>query len=78
MQLRTVLNHILEESLNNDLRNASGRLIGRIRVTGTMATLEDATGKRLGTYDLRDDVTRDAAGRKVGTGNGLSLLLRGT
>ncbi|MEC7567060.1 MAG: hypothetical protein VX738_15370 [Planctomycetota bacterium] len=58
------------------IRNAKGQLIGTITDTaGGQQAARDAQGKYQGSYDPRSNVTRNAAGRVVGTGNLLASLI---
>ena len=58
------------------LRDKNGKHLGTIKkVSDGKYELRDASGKHLGTYYLKEDITRDAQGRKVGTGNLLTSLL---
>ena len=57
-----------------ELRDKSGRLLGKIETVGTRQTLRDSGGKLLGTFDGVQ--TRDAQGRLVGNGNLLATLLK--
>lgn len=61
--------------MNSEIRDASGRLIGRITSTGTISEGRDAAGRLKGTYHPKANETRDATGRRVATGNVLSLLI---
>ena len=57
-----------------ELRDKSGKLLGKIEIVGTRQTLRDSGGKLLGTFDGVQ--TRDAQGRLVGNGNLLASLLK--
>ena len=57
-----------------ELRDKSGRLLGKIEISGQRQTLRDAQGKLLGSFDGAQ--TRDAQGRLVGNGNLLASLLK--
>jgi len=62
---------------SQELRDKVGRLIGRIQAEPSgRLVLRDAVGRPLGTFDPRDNVTRDSKGNRVGTGNLLSMMLR--
>jgi hypothetical protein len=64
-------------SSNQELRDRNGKLIGRIReISGGKLEGRDASGRLKGTYDPRTNETRDAAGRLIGKGNQLSILVR--
>ena len=57
-----------------ELRDKSGKLLGKIETSGNKQTLRDAQGRLLGTFDGMQ--TRDAQGRLVGNGNLLATLLK--
>lgn len=57
-----------------ELRDKSGKLLGKIETNGNKQTLRDAGGKLLGTFDGMQ--TRDAQGILVGKGNLLVSLLK--
>ena len=57
-----------------ELRNKSGKLLGKIETNGNRQTLRDASGKLLGAFDGTH--TRDASGKLVGNGNLLATLLK--
>ena len=57
-----------------ELRDKSGRLLGKIETNGQRQTLRDAGGKLLGTFDGMQ--TRDHQGKLVGNGNLLATLLK--
>ena len=57
-----------------ELRDKSGRLLGKIETNGQKQTLRDAQGRLLGTFDGKQ--TRAAQGRLVGNGNLLATLLK--
>ena len=57
-----------------ELRDKSGRLLGKIETNGNRQTLRDAQGRLLGTFDGMQ--TRDSQGRLVGNGNLLATLLK--
>ena len=64
--------------VNGDLKDASGRLLGRIKQRGSgMLEIRDKKNRLAGTYDFRSNATRDASGRLVGRGNLLSALVAG-
>ena len=59
-----------------DLRDRSGRLIGRIESKSDgKQEIRDASGRLKGHYDPKSNQTRDSSGRLVGTGNLLTTLL---
>lgn len=58
------------------LRDRSGNMIGRITEFGGKLWIYDARGNRLGQYDPKINVTFDASGNRIGTGNLLTTLLR--
>ena len=58
------------------IRNAQGHLIGTITDgAGGQQDARDAQGKYRGSFDPRTNVTRNASGRVVGTGNLLASLI---
>ena len=57
-----------------ELRDKSGKLLGKIETNGNKQTLRDAGGKLLGTFDGVQ--TRNAGGSLVGNGNLLASLLK--
>ncbi len=58
-----------------DLRDKSGRLLGRIKEVGGKMEIRNAQRKLLGRYDPKSDITRDMSERLVGKGNLLTSLL---
>ena len=58
------------------LTDQYGNRIGSIETTEDRQTLWDKYGLKLGEYHVRDNVTVDRFGLKVGTGNLLTSLLR--
>lgn len=55
-----------------DIRDASGRLLGREeRTDDGRTTLRDAGGRLLGRYDERTNTVRDVSGALVGRGRTL-------
>ena len=59
-----------------DLRDSSGRLIGKIEINSDgKQELRDSSGCLKGNYDPKSNQTRDTSGRLVGTGNLLTTLL---
>jgi hypothetical protein len=62
--------------MTEDLRDRSGRLLGRIRMRPDGSQeLRDPGGRLPGTYHPKSNQTRDPLGRLVGTGNLLTTLL---
>ena len=60
-----------------DLRDNTGKLIGRIReLFDGKLEIRNAAGSLKGTYDPETDITRDASGRQFGRGNLLTMLLQ--
>jgi hypothetical protein len=57
------------------LKDSSGKRIGRIEDQGSKLAAYDEAGRKVGEYDKSQDCTRDAHGRRVGSGNLLSTLL---
>lgn len=60
---------------DQELRDRSGRLLGKIRPSGSKFEIRDASGMIRGTYDPNRDETRDSSGRLVGKGNLLATLI---
>ncbi len=58
-----------------ELRDRTGKLLGKIKDVGTQLELRGSTGALKGNYDPKTNETRDATGRLVGKGNLLSSLL---
>jgi hypothetical protein len=59
-----------------DLRDRTGRLIGRIKETSTgRLEIRTASGRLLGRYNPKNNQTRTASGKLVGKGNLLTTLL---
>jgi hypothetical protein len=58
------------------VRDTAGKRIGTIEtLTDGTVLARDAQGNKVGEYDPRTDVTRNAARRKVGVGNHLLWLI---
>jgi len=59
------------------IRDQKGRLVGTIsNGPNRQQNARDARGRFLGSYDPHTNVTRNAAGRAIGTGNSLASLIR--
>jgi len=59
-----------------ELRNASGRLLGTIReASATRWEARLANGRLVGTFDPKANTTREANGKVFGKGNQLSALI---
>ncbi|MCS5629401.1 MAG: hypothetical protein NZ744_01135 [Pirellulaceae bacterium] len=59
------------------IRDQNGRLLGTISVgPNKQQNARDGRGRFLGSYDPHTNVTRDASGRAIGTGNSLASLIR--
>lgn len=59
-----------------ELRNPSGRLLGRIiRVSDTRVEARDTSGKLLGYYNSKTNQTFDPSGRMIGRGDFLASLI---
>lgn len=59
--------------MRQDLKDRTGRRIGYIEDRGTKKEIYDSTGRKLGYFDGKN--TYDKTGRKIGTGNLLTMLL---
>ncbi|MDD5909725.1 MAG: hypothetical protein SO146_02405 [Eubacteriales bacterium] len=58
------------------LRDKFGKKIGTIKTDyNGIQTIYDALNRKKGTYDPRTNTTRDSAGRSIGKGNLLAMLL---
>lgn len=65
-----------EKTMGQVLRDRNGRRLGEIKeVGGGKLEIRDSNGRRCGTYDPREDRTRDSQGRPIGSGNLLATLL---
>jgi hypothetical protein len=60
---------------DQELRDKSGKLLGKIKDVGGKLEIRDSTGRLKGKYDPKTNETRDDAGRLVGKGNLLAALL---
>ena len=59
------------------IRDQKGHLLGTISSgPNEQRNARDGRGRFLGSYDPHTNVTRDAAGRAIGTGNSLASLIR--
>lgn len=58
-----------------ELRDRTGKLLGKIKEVGAKFELRGPTGALKGKYDSKSNETRDAIGRLVGKGNLLTTLL---
>ena len=59
------------------IRDQNGRLLGTISSgPNNQLNARDGRGRFLGSYDSHTNVTRDASGRAIGTGNSLASLIR--
>jgi hypothetical protein len=56
-----------------DLKDSAGRVIGRLEQSGAITFIKNSAGVVLGRFDGKQ--TFDSAGRVVGTGNLLTMLL---
>ena len=63
--------------VNQILRDHRGHVVGMMETkTSGIVDARDANGRYLGTYDPHSNITRDAQGRAIGTGNLLASLIR--
>ena len=60
---------------DQELRDRNGRLIGKIRLSGSRYEGRDTSNRLKGTYDPKSNETRDPNGRLVGKGDLLSSLV---
>jgi len=59
-----------------DLRNQQGQTIAKIDTDSRgVMTIKTFTGKILGTYDPKSNITRNYLGQLIGTGNLLATLI---
>jgi len=59
------------------IRDQNGRLLGTISVgPNKQQNARDGRGRFLGSYDPHTNVTRDASGHAIGSGNSLASLIR--
>ena len=61
-------------AIDQELKDARGNRIGRIKTEGNRDYIYDARGYRLGYFDGR--YTYDARGNRIGEGNLLTTLLK--
>jgi len=61
---------------DQELRDKSGKLLGKIKEVSGKLEIRNTSGKLLGKYDPKSDQTHDASGKLVGKGNFLSTLLK--
>lgn len=61
----------------HQIRDQKGHLLGTISSgPNEQQNARDSRGRFLGSYDPHTNVTRDASGRAIGTGNSLASLVR--
>ncbi len=61
---------------DQELKDARGRLLGKIKITSaTRHEARDSAGRLVGHYNPKNNETRDSAGRLVGKGNLLATLI---
>lgn len=58
-----------------ELRNKRNQVIAKIYTKQEISILKDIKGKKLGSYDSKENKTKDAKGVLVGYGNWLVALL---
>lgn len=58
-----------------ELRDGHGKLIGRILIGKDEHSIQDASNRTLGYYNIKSNTTRDSHNRTIGQGNLLSMLL---
>ena len=61
--------------MTQELRDKSGRLIGKISEVSGKLEIRDSSGRLKGKFDPKTNETRDSSGRLVGKGNLLAALL---
>ncbi len=57
------------------LRDRGGRRLGEIKERDGILEIFNYSGRRMGSYDPKTNVTKDYSGKTVGTGNLLTTLL---
>ena len=63
-------------SNSTTLRDKNGRILGTIETQSNGEQLaRDSHGHRVGNYDARQNITRDANGSRIGEGNLLAALI---
>ena len=60
---------------DQELRDKSGKLLGKIKEVSGKLEIRDAAGVLKGKYDPKTNETRDKGSRLVGKGNMLTTLL---
>ena len=60
---------------DQEIRDPYNRLLGKIRQVGAKFEARDAQNRPKGTYDPRDNTTRNSNNRAVGKGNLLAALI---
>lgn len=58
------------------LKDKRGNRVGEVRSESGRLVLVDSHGTRLGEYDPKTNMTKDAHGNRVGQGNLLTSLLK--
>ncbi|MBH55817.1 MAG: hypothetical protein CMJ82_01370 [Planctomycetaceae bacterium] len=62
---------------NQILRDNRGRVLGMMETKPSgVVDARDANGRYLGSYDPHSNITRDAKGQSIGTGNLLGILIK--
>ena len=63
--------------VNQILRDERGHVVGMLETKASgIVDARDPTGRYLGSYEPHSNVTRDAQGHAIGTGNLLVSLIR--
>jgi hypothetical protein len=57
------------------LRDRGGKRLGEIRERDGILEIFSYSGRRMGSYDPRTNVTKDYSGKTIGAGNLLTTLL---
>lgn len=60
---------------DQELRDRTGKLLGKIKEVASKHEIRNAQGKLLGKYDPKTNETRDYTGRLIEKGNLLTTLL---
>ena len=58
-----------------EVRNKSGKLLGKISEKGGKLEIRNPSGKYLGRFDPKKNETRNSTGKMIMKGNGLITLL---
>ena len=65
-------------NMHKYLRDSEGKVLGIITDSQDNRSIRDSSGRHRAAYDLKTNITRDAKGRVIGTGDLLSTVIKGT